>query len=437
MARDYDVLTECTDCGLIQRIPPVSEGSQVTCPRCGGFLGHVRGSSVYLSLFCAVLGLLLLGLGLVHPAASLNLDVGRLSETDLLQGVTLLQNKGTWELALAVALTLFVFPTLKLLSVALMSVYALRGHAPRWAKTFFATMRHRGGWAMVDVYMLGAMIALFRMKAWGYVWFGPALLALGGAACCTLAIDALMDVRAFWRRAGESSQAPPGASDVSEVLKPPSAPALGCMHCGVVTRGADGDRCPRCEQPLERRKAHSLRRTWAFAIAATVLLVPANVLPVMTVVKMGKGGADTILSGTIELTHHGLWGLAIIVFTASIVVPFLKVVSLAVLLVMTHRGSAAGLGTRTRAYRWIAVIGRWSMIDIFATMTLVAVGRFGWLGHVAPGTGASAFCAVVFLTMFAAEAFDPRLMWDAAGYNEQPSEDRSDLALGRPAEVHA
>jgi paraquat-inducible protein A len=72
---------------------------------------------------------------------------------------------------------------------------------------------------------------------------------------------------------------------------------------------------------------------------------------------------------------------------------------------------------RTRVFRWVALIGRWSMLDIFATMTLAALARFGWLGSVVPEAGASAFCAVVLLTMWAVETFDPRLMWDAAGEN--------------------
>ena len=54
------------------------------------------------------------------------------------------------------------------------------------------------------------------------------------------------------------------------------------------------------------------------------------------------------------------------------------------------------------------------MIDVFMISILVALVQFGGITSIAPGRGATAFAAVVILTMFAAEAFDPRLMWDAA-----------------------
>jgi paraquat-inducible protein A len=152
-------------------------------------------------------------------------------------------------------------------------------------------------------------------------------------------------------------------------------------------------------------------------IAAALVAVPANVLPVMTITKLGRGGPSTIFGGTLELTRLGLWGLALLVFVASILVPLVKLGSLSVLLVLTARHSRAQLVNRTRLFRVVALIGRWSMMDIFATMTLVTLARFGWLGNVLPGLGASAFCGVVVLTLFASESFDPRLMWDAAGEN--------------------
>jgi paraquat-inducible protein A len=119
--------------------------------------------------------------------------------------------------------------------------------------------------------------------------------------------------------------------------------------------------------------------------------------------------------------EHGFWLLALLVFVASIVVPVFKLAALCTLLISTSRASTVRLRMRTKLFRVVSFIGRWSMLDIFATMTLVELARFGWLGSVRPGGGATAFCAVVVLTMLASEAFDPRLMWDAAGENPAPS----------------
>jgi len=161
-------------------------------------------------------------------------------------------------------------------------------------------------------------------------------------------------------------------------------------------------------------------RTWALVATASLLVIPANVLPVMTITKLGRGGPSTILGGTLELVRLGFWGLAAIVFVASILVPIVKLAGLSVLLVSVARRSRARLLLRTRLFRVIARIGRWSMIDVFATMTLVTMARFGWLGSVRPEPGATAFGAVVVFTMLASESFDPRAMWDAAGLNTAP-----------------
>jgi paraquat-inducible protein A len=117
------------------------------------------------------------------------------------------------------------------------------------------------------------------------------------------------------------------------------------------------------------------------------------------------------------LTEAGFWGLAALVFVASVLVPLVKLLALSFLLVSTQRGSTSRLEWRTRLFRLVALIGRWSMLDIFATMTLVTLARFGWLGNVRPEAGVTAFCGVVVLTMLASESFDPRLMWDAAARN--------------------
>lgn len=152
-------------------------------------------------------------------------------------------------------------------------------------------------------------------------------------------------------------------------------------------------------------------------IAATILYIPANLYPVMTVISMGRGAPDTILSGVVELVQADMLPLALLVFFASITVPVLKLVGLTILLVTTQRRSRARLRDRTVLYRIVEAIGRWSMIDVFMLSILVGLVRLGNLATIEPGLGAISFASVVILTMIAAESFDPRLMWDAAGMN--------------------
>ena len=148
-----------------------------------------------------------------------------------------------------------------------------------------------------------------------------------------------------------------------------------------------------------------------------MLYVPANLLPVMTVVRYGRGEPSTIMSGVVELAQAQMWPLAALVFFASILVPVLKLVGLMVMMVATQRRSAGGLLTRTKLYSVVDFVGRWSMIDVFLLSNLVALVHMGFLADVNPNQGDLYFASVVVLTMLAARSFDPRLMWDAAEEN--------------------
>jgi paraquat-inducible protein A len=353
-------------------------------------------------------GAALLGLALVLPLASMSMRGGRFAVSDIFTGPERLRQTGAWELSLAVVVTLLLLPAVKLGVVWAMSIAVWAGRVPRWLAWCFAAVPTLSPWAMLDVFLLGATIALLRLRIWAGISFGPALLAIAGAALCSIGVDAALDRSAFWRRTPARRPSPPPASN---------APRISCTGCQLISSLPEGARCPRCAQRLHARKTDSVRRTWALIATAALLAVPANLLPVMSITKLGRGGPSTILGGTIELSQVGMWGLALLVFVASILVPLVKLGALSALLIMTARGSAARLRLRTRLFRAVVFIGRWSMIDIFATATLVAMARFGWLGSVLPAAGASAFCAVVIMTMLASESFDPRLMWDAAGKN--------------------
>jgi paraquat-inducible protein A len=162
-----------------------------------------------------------------------------------------------------------------------------------------------------------------------------------------------------------------------------------------------------------RRKQDSLARTWALLIAATLCYVPANVFPVMVVAGPGGSEADTILSGVQAMFAAGWWAVGGLIFFASITVPVLKLLTLFGLLISVQRRSRWRPRDRTRLYRIVEVIGRWSMLDMFVVSLTVALVQLGAVASVEPGIGASFFAAVVVLTIFAASSFDPRLIWDA------------------------
>lgn len=192
---------------------------------------------------------------------------------------------------------------------------------------------------------------------------------------------------------------------------------MSCHACHQLSRIPpmvnEGDAiCPRCGAHLHLRKPNSISRTWALLIAAYILYIPANLLPVMTVISFGKGEADTILSGVKELIHAGMMPIALLVFFASITVPVLKLLALTYLLLSVQYKSQWRPRQRTKLYRMTEVVGRWSMIDIFMISILIALVKLDAVATIEPGPGAISFAAVVILTMFAAMSFDPRLIWD-------------------------
>ncbi len=185
-----------------------------------------------------------------------------------------------------------------------------------------------------------------------------------------------------------------------------------CHVCGLVTPVRE-KRCPRCGSALHLRAKESLQRTWALTIAALVLYLPANLLPVLRLESFYGDQQNTIIGGVIQFWQEADYPVAIIIFVASVMIPVLKILSIVSLCLATRTGwNPRGM---TRLYRVTEFVGRWSMVDVFVVAILVAVVQLGSTISIHPGPGALSFAAVVILTMFAALSFDPRLLWDAAG----------------------
>jgi paraquat-inducible protein A len=210
-----------------------------------------------------------------------------------------------------------------------------------------------------------------------------------------------------------------------------AAHVVGCEGCGLTHQASPdqhGLRCRRCGLPLHFRKPDSLNRTWALLIASYILIIPANLLPVMKSSTLAGTEDDTIMGGVIYLWESGSEVLGAILFIASILIPLSKLFALTYLLISVHRRSRWQPKVRTKIYRVLEAVGRWSMIDVYVASMLTALVQFGSLMSINVGAGAIAFGAVVVLTMIAAESFDPRLLWEAT---DQPAE-----SAENPKEYH-
>jgi paraquat-inducible protein A len=202
-----------------------------------------------------------------------------------------------------------------------------------------------------------------------------------------------------------------------------AAVLLGCECCGLVSpveAGHDAD-CPRCGEALHASKPHSLQRTWAYLIAALLAYLPANFLPLMSTSSGFRRSTHTLLGGIAELWKSDAWGLAMIVFIASIAVPILKIVTVALLAWSVRYAPLWRQRERARLFRSVEAVGHWSMLDVYVVVLLAAFVRFGSVASVKPEPGLLAFAAVVFLTMLAAQSFDARLIWPETENAPAPS----------------
>lgn len=404
-ARGTGRLRECPECGLFQRLPPLPRGAVARCPRCGAVLRRRRTDPVGRSLALAVTGVLLLVLAFTLPF--IDVDVGgQTHATTLLSGPTALEQQGAWELAVAVLVTTLAAPAGRLLALSYVLLSLQRGHPPRHLYMVFRWVEWLSPWSMIEVFLLGVFVAYTRLIALAHVEVGGAVVALGALMLASAAADGVLDHEAVWERLE-------GRDTVyGRVPGDPGGPRFGCDSCGLVSTATIA--CPRCGAAVRRRKTDSVGRTWALMAAAAVLYIPANTLPVLTLIRLGRGHPSTILGGIAELFDADMWPLAVLVLFASVLVPVLKLCGLSYLLVSARRGAHGRLRERTLLYRIINSVGRWSMIDVFVVSILTALVRMGTIATILPGSGAIAFCAVVVLTMLASHSFDPRLMWDAA-----------------------
>jgi paraquat-inducible protein A len=187
---------------------------------------------------------------------------------------------------------------------------------------------------------------------------------------------------------------------------------LASCHTCYKLAPASAHKCPRCGSTIHLRVPDSIQRTIALVITATLLYIPANVLPIMTTTMFGTAEPSTILGGVVLLIHHGSYPIAAVIFIASVMVPTGKLIAISWLCWSVARKQKTSHEQRTRMYRVVEFVGKWSMTDVFVVAILVALIQLGGLLSITAGTAAIAFGGVVVVTILAAESFDPRLIWD-------------------------
>ena len=393
----------CPDCGTLQELPTLPSRTAAVCPTCQHHLERTSGRGQTAALFFALGTFVLLFPANLEPLMKISI-FGIDRETRIGSGVfTLWSNQ--WVLfAVLVGAFAVVLPFIRfgLLSVVLTYLHSSR--RPAWLAPVYRWSLQLDIWAMPDVLLLGAAVGYSRIAARMPVEVGDGGICLILAAVCAMLCRATLDRRSAWR-AFECDAASPRVGE----------PAISCTVCDLALPArAEPGNCPRCAATLHSRRPYSAARTLALAIAGFALYIPANVYPMNTNVQLGEEVKYRIIDGVTDLFKAGFWPLGILIFCTSVAIPLLKLVGLSWFLVSIHRRSSKALIVKTKLYRLIDEIGRWSNVDVFTLAIFVPMIQFGGLATASAGIGGVAFILVVTLTMIASRLFDPRLIWDAA-----------------------
>jgi len=408
----------CPDCDLLlpERQSPL--GYSVSCPRCGKRLRKRKKDSVVRTFVLSMTGLLLYLPAVLLPLMTFK-SLGFSDSTNVIESIVNFYINDYYFVSLMVFLSAVVFPLLLLTMMFVITFSLHQGRYPSYLRTLFRNYLHLEEWAMIEVYLLGIMITIIKMVDSSEIVYQPGIFCFVSLVLLSLATSTTIDKEHFWRLI-ETKGSPNNRDSVKLSQDIPFAITTGfqqkltpCHTCTkVLSTSFEEKKCPRCGSKVHSRIPGSVGKTWALVITSMILIVPANLLPIMEVDFLGVPDRSTILDGIIYFFQHGSFFIGLVIFTASILVPGFKIIGLSILLFSTRPSAAKYLKNKTIVYRSIAFIGRWSMLDIFVIALLTALVDFGFFTSIYAAPAATYFCFVVASTMFAAITFDPRIMWD-------------------------
>jgi paraquat-inducible protein A len=398
---DASHVLACRHCGAIQGRPE-EHGGVLDCAVCNVGLERFTGRSVDAALATASAALLLLlpANGLVFLTTTL---LGAAEHSRLISSATILWRQGWPVLAIVIGMVTVVLPITRFALLTLVLAAVRLGRRPEWLGRVFRWSNELQTWAMADVFLLAFLVAYARLAATVTVIIGPGAVCFMAAGLLTLLSRATLDKKAVWRLIMAQPRL-----DIEQ-------PTLSCESCELLVP-AERERtpCPRCGLRLESRKKNAVARAAAFSLAAIVFYAPANILPIATIPINLHPTAYNIIGGVHDLLDSRLYGLALLVFLASFLIPIAKLAAMAWFIYSVRAHSKRKLRSKTRLFQLIDEIGRWSMVDPLVIASFVPVVHFNTLLTARADAAAPFFTGVVILTILAAKSFDPRLMWDVA-----------------------
>ncbi len=409
--------TICPGCDLLlEEVQPTDTHTPV-CPRCQRRLHRKRPDSVRRTLVLSLTGLLLYLPANFASLLSFNI-LGSTASSSLFQSTLSMFDQGEYLVGILVVLTGLICPFMTLSLLFSVSAGLSLGWQKKWMAVFLHWYQHLTEWAMTDIYLIAVFITIIKMNHTAAIEYNLGFFCFIGLVATTVAAQSSLDRSRFWALLDRKNTHPQIPADTAAQTGR-EAGLLLCQSCHKITRMPSSNQqgkvsCHRCGEIHQLRKENSIDRSWALIVTALILTLPANLLPIMSVSKLGRVTQSTIIDGIILFFQGGSYGIGLIILTASILVPLFKIIGMTLILISIHNQWTTWLRHKALMFRFIQFVGRWSMLDIFVIALLCSLVRFGSLSSVDVAPAALYFSAVVLCTMFAALSFDPRLLWDSA-----------------------
>ncbi|ABA59174.1 paraquat-inducible protein A [Nitrosococcus oceani] len=400
-------LAVCHHCDWVMTLPRLRAGETACCPRCEHKLPGQQHTSIQSQLAWASAALIMLAAAIAFPFVSF--EVQGIKHTIIVADTALaLFDYDFPFLGLVVLTTTILLPTAYLLVLLYLHGVLASGRRPMGAQTLARLLTSIKPWVMSDVFVVGVLVSMIKVLSLASLQLGPAFPAFCAYAVLLLKSISSFDPGTLWTAISGPVDPP---VDLAPGSPAATQGAAGCTRCNAIVNTASQTRCPRCGYHPIAPNPRRLQATWALLIAAGILYIPAMAYPIMITTELGRTSPQTVVGGARLLLETGSWPIALIIFTASIVVPIGKVLALGWLCLQAQAGTGRSAYDRLRLYRLVEAIGRWSFLDVFVVALLTALIQAGELMRVQPSPGVVIFAIVVILTMLAAMAFDPRLIW--------------------------
>lgn len=398
-------LVLCRYCDLLQQLPALQDGEAANCQRCGHELDARQRESAIRPILYAISALFMLVLTNLFPFVGMD-AAGSHRDMDFLDTSAVLLSENYPWLAILVWLFIQAIPAFCMIAIVYLKLgmYIRLPALVQTARLLYALKP----WSMVDIFLIGLVVSFVKLLTHFEISLGMSFWAFCIFCLLHLRTFQVVDRHELWSRIAPAPQPVQGKiageTGLSQQLK--------VCNCCTALVPLEQPTCSRCGTKVRQRIPDSIQKTLALLFTATILYIPANLLPMMETVSLGDSIESTIISGIILMWQDGAYPVAIVVLLASVVIPVLKIAVMFWLCYLTTLPQSERSQHGTWVYPVVDWIGRWSMVDVLVVAILAALVRFDALVGVYPGMGTFVFACVVIITMLAAMSFDPRLLWD-------------------------